>query len=144
MAVTSLEPCPGHLPNALINLRTAAALIRGAPADLFGIHSERWRWGILRRANLSRGRVILTDGNPDAVSPVPPARLRGNCSSMVRSLAFSRLVAALSLAAFLSFSPLSSHAREISEAPTEPQGSTNESTSSSSTRTVPDPADLHV
>ncbi len=63
---------------------------------------------------------------------------------MVRSLAFSRLVAALSLAAFLSFSPLCSHAQEISEAPSEAQVSTNASTSSSSTKTVPDPADLEV
>jgi len=63
---------------------------------------------------------------------------------MVRSLAFSRLVAALSLAAFLSFSPLCSHAQEISEAPAEAQASTNASSSSSTTKTVPDPADLEV
>jgi len=63
---------------------------------------------------------------------------------MVRSLAFSRLVAAFSLAAFLSFSPLCSHAQEISEAPAEAQASTNASTSGSSTKTVTDPADLEV
>lgn len=63
---------------------------------------------------------------------------------MVRSLAFSRLVVALSLTAFLSFSPLCSHAQEISTAPAEAQASTNASTSGSSTKTVPDPADLEV
>ncbi len=63
---------------------------------------------------------------------------------MVRSLAFSRLVAALSLAAFLSFSPQCTHAQEISEAPAEAQVSTNASSSSSTTKTVPDPADLEV
>jgi membrane-associated phospholipid phosphatase len=63
---------------------------------------------------------------------------------MVRSLAFSRLVATLSLAAFLSFSPRCTHGQETSEAPAEAQASTNASTPGSSTKTVPDPADLEV
>ena len=63
---------------------------------------------------------------------------------MVRSLAFSRLVAAFSLAAFLSFSPVSSHAQEISTAPEQTPVSSNASNSASSTKTTPDPADLEV
>jgi membrane-associated phospholipid phosphatase len=63
---------------------------------------------------------------------------------MVRSLAFSRLVAAFSLAAFLSFSQVSSHAQEISTAPEQTQVSSNASNSASSTKTTPDPADLEV
>jgi membrane-associated phospholipid phosphatase len=63
---------------------------------------------------------------------------------MVRSSAFSRLVAAFSLVALLSFSPLCSHAQEIATAPTEAQASTNAPTSGSPTNAVPDPADLEV
>ena len=63
---------------------------------------------------------------------------------MVRTFAFSRLVAAFSLVAFLSFSPVYSHAQEISTAPAETQASSNASTSASSTNPTPDPADLEV
>jgi membrane-associated phospholipid phosphatase len=63
---------------------------------------------------------------------------------MVRSIAYLRLVAALFLVSFLSFSPISSHAQETSGASEQTQAFGNTSTSDSNTNTVVDPADLEV
>ena len=63
---------------------------------------------------------------------------------MVRSLGLSRIVATFSLVAFLSLSPVSSHAQEISTAPEHTQATSNASPSASSTNATPDPADLEV
>jgi len=63
---------------------------------------------------------------------------------MVRSLAFSRVLASFSLVVFLSFSPVSSHSQEISSAAGQTHSSTNSSTSASSSNATPDPADLEV
>jgi len=63
---------------------------------------------------------------------------------MVRSLAFSRVLAAFSLVVFLSFSPVFSHSQEISSAAGQTHSSTNSSTSASSSNATPDPADLEV
>src|SRR5712672_3283643 len=81
---------------------------------------------------------------PDAVPPVPSARLRGNCSSMVRSLRLSRVLAAFSLVTFLLFSSVSSRAQGISAAPPQAQASTSTSASPSSKDAPPDPADLEA
>src|SRR5882762_8543299 len=81
---------------------------------------------------------------PDAVSPVPSARLRGNCSSMVRSLRLSRVLAAFSLVTFLLFSSVSSRAQEISAAPPQAQASTSTSASRFTKDAPADPADLEV
>jgi membrane-associated phospholipid phosphatase len=63
---------------------------------------------------------------------------------MVRSLAFSRVLATFSLVVFLSFSPVSSHSQEISSAAGQTQSSTNSSTSAPNSNATPDPADLEV
>jgi membrane-associated phospholipid phosphatase len=81
---------------------------------------------------------------PDAVSPVPSARLRGNCSSMVRSLRLSRVLAAFSLVTFLLFSSVSSRAQEISAAAPQAQASTSTSASPFNKDAQADPADLEV
>src|SRR5882762_4476227 len=81
---------------------------------------------------------------PDAVPPVPSARLRGNCSSMVRSLRLSRVLAAFSLVTFLLFSSVSSHAQEISAAAPQAQASTSTSASPFNKDAPEDPADLEV
>src|SRR5712675_1511540 len=81
---------------------------------------------------------------PDAVPPVPSARSRGNCSSMVHSLRLSRVLAAFSLASFLLFSSVSSRAQGISAAPPQAQASASTSASPSTKDAPPDPADLEV
>src|SRR5712675_2491134 len=63
---------------------------------------------------------------------------------MVRFLVVPRFLVTSFLAALLAYSPVASHAQEVSEAPAEAQASTNASSSSSTTKTAPDPADLEV
>jgi len=91
-----------------------------------------------------QAHIILIDGNTQCTFPVRPARFRGNCSSMVRSLVLPRFLVTSFLAVLMACSPVASCAQEVSSAAGLPQSSANPSTSASSTRTVADPADLEV
>ena len=82
--------------------------------------------------------------NARCSSPGPVCTAQGDCSSMVRSLAFSRFFAAFSLAAFLTLSSVSSRAQEISTEPEQTQISRIALNSASSANATPDPADLEV
>ena len=64
---------------------------------------------------------------------------------MVRSLGFPRFFTAFVPVLLFTFSPVASHAQEISSAPEQTQSAaSNSSTSRSSTNATPDPADLEV
>jgi membrane-associated phospholipid phosphatase len=64
---------------------------------------------------------------------------------MVRSLGFLRFFTAFVPVLLFTFSPVASHAQEISSAPEQTQSAaSNSSTSRSSTNATPDPADLEV
>jgi hypothetical protein len=63
---------------------------------------------------------------------------------MVHSLVLPRFLVTSFLAVFLACSPMASHAQAVSSEAGQPQSSAISATSASSTKTVPDPAELEV